>query len=405
MLNDRKNKKLLKYLLVITFIFTLTGLIINSGARCSIYVGPPNISPNPYPNGGIYPPPTGLNGGYLNPYQTPTDMYFNYSYSPYNTYWQPQYQPYPNFSNWSNWNWPSPTTAYNPNPVSGGGIHLFVSYPEGGAWQSPYYQQIGYNPFSFNHPYNSCGYSYNPFSNQQSYYPYGYQQSYSPYGFQQSYNSYGYQQSYYPFGYQQSYNPWQSWEPADDCSEDGILARKPAIYLYPEEDTEVKVTLDINGVFTETIPPYNSGWEVLATKDGKIFTRDMKEGYDYLFWEAQMNHLALPDKGWVVAQENLKGWFDQNLSKLGLNGKEEADFMEYWLDKLSGSEYYEIKLLDQSFWELDAKLSIDPSPDTVIRVILYFIPLDEYKILESPEIQTPERKGFVALEWGGILGE
>ena len=71
MLNDRKNKKWLKNLLIITSIFTLIGLIINSGARCSIYVGPPNILPNPYPNGGIYPPPIGLNGGYLNPYQTP----------------------------------------------------------------------------------------------------------------------------------------------------------------------------------------------------------------------------------------------------------------------------------------------------------------------------------------------
>jgi len=55
---------------------------------------------------------------------------------------------------------------------------------------------------------------------------------------------------------------------------------KPAIYLYPEEDTEVKVTLDINGIFTKTIPSYNSGWDVFVTKEGKIFTRDMKNSYD-----------------------------------------------------------------------------------------------------------------------------
>jgi len=118
-----------------------------------------------------------------------------------------------------------------------------------------------------------------------------------------------------------------------------------------------------------------------------------------------MNDLALPDNGWVVAQENLKNWFDKNLTKLGLNEREEADFMEYWLDKLSDSGYYEIRLLDQAFLETNAKLAISPSPDTVIRVIFYFTPLNEYKIVEAPVIQTPERKGFVVLEWGGILGE
>ena len=147
MLCNTKNKQLLKYLLVTAFIFTLIGLIINSKARCSIYVGPLNIPPNPYPNGGIYPPPTGLNGEYLNPYQTPTDMYFNYSYSPYNTYWQTQYQPYPNFSNW---NWTSPTTAYNPNPLSGRGIHLFYPSPYGPFGMGIFYK--GFPPPTLGEP-------------------------------------------------------------------------------------------------------------------------------------------------------------------------------------------------------------------------------------------------------------
>jgi hypothetical protein len=167
----------------------------------------------------------------------------------------------------------------------------------------------------------------------------------------------------------------------------------------------VKVVLDINGTFTETIPPYNSGWEVLATREGKIFTTDLKDSFDYLFWEAQMNNLTIPDRGWVVAQENIRDWFNHNLSRFGLNEREQADFMEFWLDRLTDAGYYEIKLLDQSFWESDAKLTISPSPDTIIRVIFYFTPLDKYKIMEAPVIETPERKGFVALEWGGILGE
>jgi hypothetical protein len=30
---------------------------------------------------------------------------------------------------------------------------------------------------------------------------------------------------------------------------------------------------------------------------------------------------------------------------------------------------------------------------------------DEYKIMEAPVIETPKRKGFFVLEWGGIPGE
>jgi hypothetical protein len=74
-----------------------------------------------------------------------------------------------------------------------------------------------------------------------------------------------------------------------------------------------------------------------------------------------------------------------------------------------GSSVYippnEVKLLDQSFLEANAKLTVSPSPDTVIRVIFHFRPLDENKIMEALVIETPERKGFVVFEWGGILGE
>ena len=89
--------------------------------------------------------------------------------------------------------WTSPTTAYNPDTPTGTTQLTFVSWTEGGEWQSPYYQQTGYNPYNFNQPYNLGEYSYNPYSYQQPYYHYGYQQSYNPY--------YG-----YDYGWNQLYN-------------------------------------------------------------------------------------------------------------------------------------------------------------------------------------------------------
>ena len=82
--------------------------------------------------------------------------------------------------------------------------------------------------------------------------------------------------------------------------------------------------------------------------------------------------------------------------------------MEYWLDRLTDHPYYEVKLLSSEFLAEHATLIITPQPDTLIRVIFFFRPLDEpmdaINALEPPVIDTPAREGFVVLEWGGILG-
>ena len=40
----------------------------------------------------------------------------------------------------------------------------------------------------------------------------------------------------------------------------GQDTEKPVIYLYPEEETEVSVTLDYDGTLTATWPTYEDGW-------------------------------------------------------------------------------------------------------------------------------------------------
>ncbi|MBU4348141.1 hypothetical protein KJ671_01375 [Patescibacteria group bacterium] len=50
-----------------------------------------------------------------------------------------------------------------------------------------------------------------------------------------------------------------------------------------------------------------------------------------------------------------------------------------------------------------APLDINPKPDTVIRVLMDFSPLDKMADFEGFEIKTPERKGFTVVEWGGVL--
>jgi len=173
---------------------------------------------------------------------------------------------------------------------------------------------------------------------------------------------------------------------------------KPVVYLYPPEDMDVEVRVDINGRITKSIPDYGDMWCVHATKEGLIDSR-----YNYLFYEASLNRLDRPKTGWVVEYNNLSNWFDEKLPELGLNKAEAEEFKEYWINKLPESRYYQIGLLSDEFLETDMDLIVEPKPDTVIRLIFYFKPLDERVDIPELIIHKKERLGFTVVEWGGIM--
>ncbi|MCK5177464.1 MAG: hypothetical protein KAQ92_07080, partial [Candidatus Aenigmarchaeota archaeon] len=139
--------------------------------------------------------------------------------------------------------------------------------------------------------------------------------------------------------------------------------RKPAVYLYPKEKSEIEVSIIVNGFITKAEPDYLLGWKVTAEPSGLIDNE-----FDYLFYEAQLNNLELPEEGWIVKYSNLENWFDQNLLLLGLNQKESLQFKEYWLKELDESNYYEIKVLNKSFLDENMNLIITPEPETTIRL-------------------------------------
>lgn len=181
----------------------------------------------------------------------------------------------------------------------------------------------------------------------------------------------------------------------------GELLEKPALYLYPETDGPVYVTLAVQGALYKSIPEYGSGWFVNVTKKGTIDNE-----YDYLYYEASLDkEVMLKGGSWVVKRENLQDWFDFYLLRLGLNTFEAQQCKEYWLERLTNSPYYEIGLVDDVFLDLNVKLIIVPIPKTVIRVMLYFIPLPSSKDFVPPEVRVPLREGFTVVEWGGILAE
>ena len=46
-------------------------------------------------------------------------------------------------------------------------------------------------------------------------------------------------------------------------------------------------------------------------------------------------------------------------------------------------------------------LEINPTPDSIIRILMTFKGLDEPIKVTEQKLTTPNRTGFVAVEWGG----
>ncbi len=181
---------------------------------------------------------------------------------------------------------------------------------------------------------------------------------------------------------------------------------KPVIYLYPEQTTKVSVRVDIDQ-FTVTEPAYNDGWEVIAEPSGRLTNLADGLNYPYLFWEG-ISKKTLPVRGgFIVEKTGVEAFLADSLAKLGLNKQERQDFTEFWLPKMQASEgrYLLISFVGTEEFNKVAPLHIEPSPDTLIRVFMYYQPLNKPFKIAPQNLSAIERKGFTVLEWGGTSSD
>jgi hypothetical protein len=173
-----------------------------------------------------------------------------------------------------------------------------------------------------------------------------------------------------------------------------MQAAAPNIYLYPTEETDVSVTLGFpsGGHVTVSTPEYGDGWDVRVTPDGTI---DGTHGY--LFYEASVIPALTLDEGWVVDGADLEGGLRGLLSSYGFAGREIDDFVDFWVPELEGHPHYVLYPQDP---ELVSTLTIDPAPDSILRMILVIRPLAAPVSLPEPLVEPFDRTGFTVVEWG-----
>lgn len=183
------------------------------------------------------------------------------------------------------------------------------------------------------------------------------------------------------------------------CVSDEECAEKPVIYLYPEQKTAVSVSLDYAGTLTATYPAYENGWHVTAEPDGTLYDEAGNE-YSYLFWEGESKPDYDFSKGFCVAGADTADFLREKLAKIGLTPREYNEFIVYWLPKMQDNPYNLISFQSEAYTDV-AKLDIDPTPDSVLRVFMAWKPLHRAQNIE-PQTFTPfARDGFTVVEWGG----
>jgi len=163
----------------------------------------------------------------------------------------------------------------------------------------------------------------------------------------------------------------------------------------------VDVKLNFDGRLTHTYPLYHNGWQVYAQTDGTLYDKSKQEYYA-LYWEGQANQEFKFDEGFVVEGKNTISFLEESLAILGLNRKEANEFIIYWLPQMENNPYNLIHFSSEQYEEM-AELTITPKPETLIRVMMVFQPLDSK--IDFPEQDltqlSVQRKGFTVVEWGG----
>ena len=176
---------------------------------------------------------------------------------------------------------------------------------------------------------------------------------------------------------------------------------KPAIYLYPDQVTDISVKVIPNGKLTYSLPKYNDGWKVNATPQGLLTVEN--KTYDYLWWDSQAKDVSIPEKGFVIKKDDISSFLDSKLTLMNLNEREKAQFKEYWVNRIEqlNEEYVFITFLFNDEVNQIAKLDVSPTPLNVFRMFMFYTPLSENVEVEQLTIPAARRTGYTLIEWGG----
>ena len=198
---------------------------------------------------------------------------------------------------------------------------------------------------------------------------------------------------------------------SDEKTDYPIMEEKPVIYLYSDQETNVEINLD-HSALTFTYPTYNNGWSVQTSSDGSLTDNSTGKKYPYLFWEGTSASLNFKTEknvihGFLINSDSTISFLEHSLTKLGLNEKEQTDFITYWAPRMIQEQFAFVQfLVDEDYDTKIAELSVTPKPDSQRRIYMLFTPLEKPHVFfeyQTQELPTFKRSGLTLIEWGGSV--
>ena len=196
-----------------------------------------------------------------------------------------------------------------------------------------------------------------------------------------------------------------------------VLDEKPVVYVYPEEEQGLTMTIDVKGTLDMVYPAperqvqteegTRASWTISAAPDGTL-TDASGRSYPYVFWEGPVRQ-DTPERGFIVGREDAVPFLEEKLALLGLSDKEAADFITYWAPRIRANEYTFVSFDASSYaqqvtYSFADEAGVPVEPDTFIRVFMTIRAADANEEV-TPQVfgPTPTRSGFTAVEWGGAV--
>ena len=150
-----------------------------------------------------------------------------------------------------------------------------------------------------------------------------------------------------------------------------------------------------------TYPRYNNGWDVTASPDGSLLNKADGTHHKYLFWDAVNCRTRFDfSEGFCIAGCDTESFLKEKLTYMGLTEEEMNEFIIYWLSRMEHNKYNLISFQGNAYTN-SAKLNITPTPDSLLRIFMTYVPLEEAVEIQPQQLDTFERNGFTVVEWGG----
>lgn len=177
---------------------------------------------------------------------------------------------------------------------------------------------------------------------------------------------------------------------------------KPIIYLYPTDDIKLSVKLGYEDKITCSYPQYTTSWNVLAKTSSDLIDLNTNRSLYALYYESEaVYNFEIQKDGFIVKGSDITKFLEEKLELLGLTERETEEFIVYWLPILQENEYNYIRFATTEEINQNMPLEFSVQPDTLIRVLMTYKGLDKPIDVEEQQLETPERTGFVTVEWGG----